>query len=402
MSRLRMLACASAAILAFGAVSASADQGPVRIGVMSDMSGLYADLSGPGSTMAARMAIEDFGGELFGHPIELVEADHQNRGDLASTVAREWFDASGVDAIFDVPNSSAALAVQELARERGKYFFISGAATSRLTNDSCSPTGVHWTYDTYALANGTGRAMVAEGLDSWFFLTADYAFGHSLEGDTGGVVEAEGGAVLGTVRHPLDTQDFSSYLLQAQASGAQVIGLANAGTDTTNAIRQAAEFGIVQAGQRLAGLLLFITDVHALGLEDSQDLVLTTGFYWDRDEETRAFAARFEERMGQKPTMVHAGVYSSAMHFFRALEEAGTKDPEAVMPVVRANPVEHLFGEGAYVRGDGRMVHDMYLVRVKAPEESSGAWDYYEILRTIPGDEAFLPLNRDECPYVAD
>jgi branched-chain amino acid transport system substrate-binding protein len=398
MSVSRSVLFAAAAAFVF-AGAAQAQEGPVKIGVMSDMSGLYADLSGPGSTEAARMAIEDFGGELFGHPIELVQADHQNRADLASTVAREWFDDDGVDAIFDVPNSSAALAVQELARERGKFFFISGAATSRLTGDSCSPTGVHWMYDTYALANGTGRALVAEGADTWFFLTADYAFGHSLEQDTAAVVEEAGGEVKGTVRHPLDTADFSSYLLQAQASGAEIIGLANAGTDTTNSIRQAAEFGIVQAGQRLAGLLLFITDVHALGLDAAQNLVLTTGFYWDRDDQTREFAQRFEERMGMKPTMIHAGVYSSALHFFKALEAAGTKESEAVMEQVRSMPVD-LFGEEAVVREDGRMVHDMYLVRVKNPEESEGDWDYYEILRTIPGDEAFRPMNEGGCPYV--
>jgi branched-chain amino acid transport system substrate-binding protein len=396
----RSLLFAAAASFALGG-AAFAQEGPVKIGVMSDMSGLYADLSGPGSVEAARMAIEDFGGELFGHPIEIVQADHQNRGDLASTIAREWYDEDGVDAVFDVPNSSAALAVQELARERGKFFFISGAATSRLTGDSCSPTGVHWMYDTYALANGTGRALVAEGADTWFFLTADYAFGHSLEQDTAAVVEAAGGEVRGTVRHPLDTQDFSSYLLQAQASGAEIIGLANAGTDTTNSIRQAAEFGIVQAGQRLAGLLLFITDVHALGLDAAQNLVLTTGFYWDRDDQTRAFAQRFEERMGMKPTMIHAGVYSSAMHFFNALEATGSKDPDAVMDQVRGTPVD-LFGEEAHVREDGRMVHEMYLVRVKTPEESEGDWDYYEILRTIPGDEAFRPMEEGDCPHVTN
>ncbi len=394
-----MLFAAAASFVMLGA--ANAEEGPVRIGVMSDMSGLYADLSGPGSVEAAQMAIEDFGGELFGHPIEVVQADHQNRADLASTVAREWFDDDGVDAIFDVPNSSAALAVQELAREREKFFFISGAATSRLSGDSCSPTGVHWMYDTYSLANGTGRALVAEGADTWFFLTADYAFGHSLEEDTGAVVEGAGGEVMGAVRHPLDTQDFSSYLLQAQASGAEIIGLANAGTDTTNSIRQAAEFGIVEAGQRLAGLLLFITDVHALGLDTAQDLVLTTGFYWDRDDQTRDFAARFEERMGMRPTMIHAGVYSSALHFFKALEEAGTKEADAVMQQVRDIPVD-LFGEEAMVREDGRMVHDMYLVRVKSPDESEGDWDYYEILRTIPGDEAFRPMEEGDCPHLTN
>ncbi len=396
----RTLAYAAAVALTAGAGTAAAE-GPVRIGVMNDMSGLYADLAGPGSVVAAEMAIEDIGGEVLGHPVDVLSADHQNRADLASTIARQWFDDDGVHAIFDVPNSSAALAVQELAREREKFFFISGAATSRLTGDSCSPTGVHWTYDTTSLANGTGQAVVQEGGDSWFFLTADYAFGHSLEEDVSAVVEEAGGQVMGSVRHPLDTQDFSSYLLQAQGSGAEIIGLANAGTDTTNAIRQAGEFGIVEAGQRLAGLLLFITDIHALGLEAAQDLVLTTGFYWNRNEETRAFAERFNERTGQMPTMVQAGVYSSTRHFLNAVEEAGTVDEaQAVMERVRANPVDDFFGDGGHVREDGRMVHDMYLVRVKSPEESEGEWDYYEVLRTIPGEEAYGAMEDGGCQYV--
>lgn len=398
----RMLSCAAAVAMTGGfGTAVLADSGPVRIGVMNDMAGLYADLAGPGSVVAAEMAIEDVGGTVLGHEVEVLEADHQNRADLASTLARDWFDDEGVHAIFDVPNSSAALAVQEIARDRSKYFFISGAATTRLTGDTCSPTGVHWAYDTHALAQGTGQAVVAEGGDTWYFITADYAFGHSLESDVSDVVEAAGGEVMGSSRHPLDTQDFSSYLLSAQGSGAEIIGLANAGTDTTNAIRQAGEFGIVEAGQRLAGLLLFITDVHAIGLEAAQDLVLTTGFYWDRNDETREFAHRFNERADQMPTMVHAGVYSSVRHFLEAVEAVGSVDDhEAVMQQVRDTRVDDFFGDGGYVREDGRMVHDMYLVRVKSPDESEGDWDYYEVLRTIPGDEAYRALEDGDCPHV--
>lgn len=388
------------ALAAYGG-SAAADQSPVKIGVLNDQTGLYGDLSGMGSVEATRMAIEDFGGEMFGAPIELVSADHQNRPDLASTIARQWYDDEGVDVTVDLTASSVALAVQELARERGKFALHTSGATSRLTGDACSPTGVHWAYDTYALANGTARALVQEGYDTWFFLTADYAFGHSLEGDTGAVVEEMGGEVLGTVRHPLDTADMSSYLLQAQTSGAKMIGLANAGTDALNSIRQAAEFGIVEMGQRLGALLLFITDIHALGLEDAQELILTTGFYWDRDDATREWSARFEERMGAKPTMIQAGTYSAVLHWLKAVEAAGTKEPEAVMEQMRAMPVDDFFGDGGYLREDGRMVHDMYLVRVKTPEESSGDWDYYEIIRTIPGDEAFRPMEDGGCPYVS-
>ena len=386
-------------ILAIGSLSAAADQGPVRIGVLDDMSGLYADITGPGSVTAAELAIEDFG-ELFGHEIEIYSADHQNRGDLASTIARQWFDDDGVHAVFGLGNSAAALAVQELGRERGKFVLVSGAATTRLTGDSCSPTGVHWAYDTHALAHGTGSAVVAEGGDTWFFLTADYAFGHSLEEEVSRVVEASGGEVLGAARHPLDTADFASYLLQGQASGAKIIGLANAGTDTTNAIRQAAEFGIVEAGQQLAGLLMFISDVDALGLEAAQNLVLTTGFYWDRTDETREWSQRFYERRGMMPGMAHGGVYSSAMHLFKAMEKVGSTDPDEVMQAMRDMPVDDFFGDGGYLREDGRMVHDMYLARVKSPEESEGEWDYYEILRTIPGDDAYRPLEDSDCPHV--
>jgi branched-chain amino acid transport system substrate-binding protein len=392
------LTCAVLA-LAIGTGSTFAEQGPVKIGVLEDMSGLYSDITGPGSVLAARMAIEDFG-ELFGHQIEVFSGDHQNRGDLASSIARQWFDDDDLVAVFGLGNSAAALAVQELGRDRGKFVLVSGAATTRLTGDSCSPTGVHWAYDTHALAHGTGSAVVAEGGDTWFFLTADYAFGHSLEEEVSRVVEAAGGEVLHAARHPLNTTDFGSYLLQAQASGAKIIGLANAGTDTTNAIQQAAEFGIVEAGQSLAGLLLFISDIHALGLEAAQNLILTTGFYWDRNEESREWSNRFFERHGAMPTMAHAGVYSSAMHLFRAMDRVGSTDPEEVMQAMRDTPVDDFFGDGGKLRVDGRMVHDMYLVRVKSPEESTADWDYYEILRTVPGEDAYRPLKDGGCPLV--
>jgi branched-chain amino acid transport system substrate-binding protein len=397
----RLLSIVAITLVA-GAINsgAAADQGPVNIGVMNDMTGAYSDAAGPGSVEAARMAVEDFGGEVLGHPIELVSADHQNRADLASTLAREWFDAANVDAIFDVPNSAAALGIQELAREREKFFFISGAATTRLTGDACSPTSVHWTYDTHALATGTARAVVEEGGDTWFFLTADYAFGHALEEDVSRTVREMGGEVVGSVRHPLNTTDFSSFLLQAQASGAKIVALANAATDTTNSILQSAEFGIVAGGQQLAGLLLLIQDIHAVGLEMAQGLYLTTGFYWDLDDDTRAWSQRFYERRGHMPSMVQAGVYSSVLHFLRAVDAAGTKEPDAVMAKVREMPVEDFFAQGGYVREDGRMVHDMYLARVKAPEESKYPWDYYEIVRVIPGEQAFRPMEDGGCPYV--
>lgn len=372
----------------------------IKIGVLNDRSGIYADLSGEGSVIAARMAIEDFGAAEKGINVEIISADHQNKPDVASTIARQWYDADGVDVIADVPTSSAAIAVHEITREKNKVFIVSGAASSDLTGSMCSPNTAHWTYDTWALANGTGSAMVGEGFDSWFFLTADYAFGHALESDTSAVVQASGGQVVGTVRHPFPGQDFSSFLLQAQASGAKVIGLANAGGDTVNAIKQASEFGITQAGQALAGLLIFITDVDALGLNDAQGLVLTEAFYWDLDDETRAWSDRFEAQRGAKPTMVHAGVYSGILHYLKAVEHTGSKDPEAVMAAMRELPIEDPVMGGGELRIDGRKTHDMYLFRVKSPEESTGAWDYYELLATIPADQAFRPLGDGGCALV--
>ncbi|HEU0223521.1 MAG TPA: ABC transporter substrate-binding protein [Paracoccaceae bacterium] len=373
----------------------------IKIGVMNDRSGTYADLSGEGSVVAARMAAEDFGAAEKGITVEIVSADHQNKPDIGSNVARQWYDEEGVDVIADVPTSSVALAVNEVTREKNKIFLVSGAAASDLTGAKCSPNTIHWTYDTWALAHGTGQAMVKQGGDTWFFLTADYAFGHALERDTAAVVEESGGQVLGTVRHPFPGQDFSSFLLQAQASGAKVIGLANAGADTTNSIKQAAEFGITQAGQKLAGLLIFITDVRALGLETAQGLVLTEAFYWDRDEATREWSARFaENHNGNMPTMVQAGVYSAVLHYLKAVEAAGTKDSAQVMAKMKEMPTEDpLFGAGM-VRQDGRKIHDLYLLEVKKPEDSKGDWDYYNILATIPADTAFRPIEAGGCPLV--
>lgn len=392
-----LLATALVALFAGGAEA----QVSVKLGVLNDRSGVYADLSGEGSVIAARMAAEDFKAEEKGIKVEIVSADHQNKPDIGSNIARQWYDQDGVDVILDVPTSSVALAVNQITREKNKIFINSGAAASDLTGKQCSPNTIHWTYDTWALANGTGGAMVRAGGDSWFFLTADYAFGHALERDTIAVVEKSGGKVLGTVRHPFPGSDFSSFLLQAQSSGAKVIGLANAGGDTINSIKQAAEFGITQAGQNLAGLLVFITDVHALGLQTAQGLVLTESFYWDLNDDTRAFAKRFAERNGGKmPTMVHAGVYAGTLHYLKAVEALKDKDPAKVMAKMKEMPTDDpLFGKGQ-VRADGRKVHDMYLFEVKKPEESKGPWDYYKLIATIPAAEAFRPLEEGECPLV--
>ncbi|HUH77955.1 MAG TPA: ABC transporter substrate-binding protein [Devosia sp.] len=374
----------------------------VKIGVLNDRSGTYADLSGEGSVIAARMAVEDFKAADKGINVEIISADHQNKPDVASNIARQWYDQDGVDLIVDVPTSSAALAVSEVTREKDKVFINSGAGSTALTGAQCSPNTIHWTYDTYALAKGTGGAMVDQGNTDWFFITADYAFGHSLEEETTKVVKAAGGQVLGTARHPFPGTDFSSYLLQAQSSGADVIGLANAGGDTVNAIKQAAEFGITQAGQKLAGLLIFITDVNALGLEAAQGLVLTESFYWDLNDDTRAWSKRFaEQHGGDMPTMVHAGVYSSVMHYLKAVEATGGKVTGDIMSTMKQTPTDDaLLGKGM-VREDGRKIHDMYLFQVKSPAESKGPWDYYNVLATIPAEQAFRPMAEGGCNLVA-
>jgi branched-chain amino acid transport system substrate-binding protein len=391
-----------AAVLALTA-TASAQVEPfvspnvVRIGVLTDMSSLYVDIGGPGSVEAARMAIADFGGTVNGKKIELVSADHQNKPDLGLAIASQWFGINGVDAIAGVATSSVALAVQELAHNRNKVLLISGAAASDLTGRACSPTSVHWTYDTVALANGTGGAVVRSGGDTWFFVTADYAFGYDLERDTAKVIQQNGGSVLGSVRAPLKTADFSSFLLQAQASKAKIIGLANAGPDTSNSIRQAAKLGIVAGGQNLAGLLLFISDIHSLGLQTAQGLRLTSAFYWDQNDATRAWSKRYFDRMKREPTMVQAGVYGSIMHYLAAVKAAGTTDGATVVKQMKATPVNDFMTKNGRIREDGTLVRDMYLFEVKKPSESRGAWDYYKQISVIPGEEAFKPLGPTEC-----
>lgn len=382
-------------------VSAELSDNVLKIGVLNDQSGTYSDLSGKGSVEAVKMAVEDFGGKVLGKPIEVVSADHQNKPDIGASIANEWIDVGKVDMIIDLPTTSVCLAVQEICKNKNRIDIISTGASVILTNKNCSPTGFHWTYDNYALAKGTGLAMVKDGGDTWFFITADYAFGHDLEKTTSEAVIKAGGKVLGSVSHPFPNNDFSSFLLQAQASGAKVIGLANAGGDTINAIKQASEFGITKAGQRLAGLLVFISDVHSLGLQTAQGLVVTTGFYWDYNDETRAWSKKWSERMGGRmPTMSQAGCYSGAMHYLKAVKAAGTDEAKAVAKKMREIPVNDFFAKNGKVREDGRMVHDMYLAQVKKPEESKYPWDYYKILRVIPGDEAYKPLAESECPYL--
>ncbi len=374
----------------------------IKIGVLNDQSGLYADLAGQGSVTAAKMAVEDFGGKVDGTPIEVVFADHQNKPDVGSSIARQWYDADGVDVIVDVPTSSVALAVSQVTRDKNKVFIGSGPGTSDLTGKACSPNTVHWTYDTYALAQTTGKAEVEAGGKTWFFLTADYAFGAALERDTTAVVKAAGGQVLGDVKHPLNTTDFSSFLLQAQASKAQVIGLANAGGDTINAIKAASEFGIVKGGQKLAGLLVFLTDIHALGLQTAQGLLLSESFYWDRDAKTRAWSKKFADRNGGKmPTMVQAGVYAGVLHYLKAVKALKSDaDGKAVVDEMKKLPTDDpLFGKGT-IRVDGRKMHPMYLYEVKSPKESKGPWDYYKLIKEVPADQAFRPLDKDNCPLV--
>ncbi len=394
------LAAMVGGLAAHPAAAAEISDDAVRIGVLTDMAAVYADLSGKGSVIAAEMAVEDFGGKALGKPVTVISADHQNKADIAAAKAREWIDTQGVDMITDLVTSSVALAVSEVGREKNRVTMVVGAATSRLTGKDCSPVGFHWAYDTYALANGTGTAVVKNGGDSWFFITADYAFGHSLESDVSKIVEANGGKVLGAVRHPFPSSDFASFLLQAQASGAKIIGLANAGADTINAIKQASEFGIVAGGQNLAGLLMFVTDIHSLGLKSAQGLYMTTGWYWDLNDETRKWAARFEEKAGNKPTMVQVGVYSSVLNYLKAVEQAGTDEATAVSTTLKSMQIDDVFAKGGKVQPNGRMAHDMYLAQVKSPAESKGAWDYLNIARTIPGDEAFRDPAASGCPLV--
>jgi branched-chain amino acid transport system substrate-binding protein len=397
-AKIMMTLGAVGALLLGGAAARAQDS--FKIAVLNDQSGLYADLAGLGSVEAAKMAVEDFGGSVLGRKIEVVTADHQNKPDIASSIANHWFDVDKVEAIFDVPNSGVALAVQEVARAKNRVFVVSGAASSDLTGKHCSPVGIHWTYDTYALAHGTGSALVKQGGDSWFFLTADYAFGHALERDTTAAITAAGGKVVGSVKVPFPNQDFSSYLLQAQSSGAKVVGLANAGGDTINSIKQAAEFGINKT-QTLAGLLVFLSDIHSIGLETAQGLVLTTAFYWDYNDETRAWSKKFAARnKGAMPTDVQAGVYSAVLHYLQAVKAAGADDAVTVVAKMKAAPVNDFFAKDGKIREDGRMVHDVYLAQVKKPAESKYPYDYLKILKVIPASEAFRPLSQSECPLV--
>jgi branched-chain amino acid transport system substrate-binding protein len=385
-----------------GTAEAQFTDNVIKIGVLNDQSSLYADLTGQGSVVATKLAIEDSGIEKRGIKVEVIFADHQNKADVGSNVARQWYDVDKVDLIVDVPNSAVALAVNTITKEKNKVFIVSGAATSDLTGKACSPNTVHWTYDTWALANGTGKAIVKTGGDSWFFLTADYAFGHALERDTEAVVLGNAGKVVGKVRHPLNTADFSSFLLQAQSSKAKIIGLANAGGDTTNSIKQASEFGIVKGGQNLAGLLVFVTDVHGLGLNVAQGLIFTETFYWDLNDATRAFSKRFAPQFkNNMPTMIHAGVYAGVLHYLKAVEALKSDaDGAKVIEKMKATPTDDpLFGKGT-IRADGRKVHPAYLVEVKTPAESKAPWDYYKIRATIPAEEAFRPVDKGDCPLV--
>jgi branched-chain amino acid transport system substrate-binding protein len=400
MYRIKHAAFAAGLLAAFAISPSLAQQTPLKIGVLSDFSSVYSDIGGQGNVEATRMAIEDFGGQMFGKPIDTVAADVLNKPDIASTIARKWWETESVDMIIDLPTSATALAVMELSKQYEKIMIVTDAASSDITGKSCSPYTAHWTYDTYSNAHTVGSAIVKNGGDSWFFLTADYVFGHSIERDTGDVVRAAGGKVLGSVKHPLNTADFSSFLLQAQASKAKIIGLANGGGDTINAIKQAGEFGIVAGGQNLAAIVMFISDVHSLGLKLAQGLIITEAYYWDLNDKTRAFGKRFLERVKRMPTMNQAATYSATLHYLKAVQAAGTKDTKTVMAKMRELPVKDAFTDNGVLREDGRMVHSMFLFQVKKPEESKGPWDYYKLLAEVPADQAFRPLKDGGCPLV--
>ena len=395
---------AAVALVATAAMATTAQaeisDGEVRIGYLADMSGTYRDLAGPGGLEALRMAVEDFGGNVNGAPIQVFSADDRNSADVGASTVREWIDTRNVDMVAGLVASSVTIAVTRVLEENNSFGIVSASAASSITNEHCTPNHIHWVYDTYPLANGTARAVVEQGGDSWFMLTADYAFGHALEGDVTRVVEEAGGEIIGGVRHPFPTDDFSSYILQAQGSGAKIIGLANAGSDTVNSIMTASQFGVVQAGQQLAGLLVFLNDVYAMGLEDTQGLLLTTGWYWNMDDESREWAERYYERVGRMPTMVQAGIYSSTMHYLETVAELGTDDPVAVRAALGEKPINDFFARNGRLREDGRMVHDMYLAQVKSPAESEHEWDLYEILSTIPAEEAYRPLSESQCKLV--
>tara|TARA_R110002012_G_scaffold16026_9_gene62618 strand:+ start:663 stop:1886 length:1224 start_codon:yes stop_codon:yes gene_type:complete len=394
------IAIAAASSLAVSAAQAEMSNDEVRIGYLADMSGTYRDLAGPGGLTAMEMAVADFGGSVNGAPVVIFSADDRNSADVGANTVRGWIDQNNVDMVGGLVASSVTIAVTNVLKENNGLGIVSGSAASSITNEHCTPNHIHWVYDTYPLANGTAKAVVEQGGDTWFMLTADYAFGHALEADVTSVVKANGGEVVGGVRHPFPTNDFSSYILQAQGSGAKIVGLANAGSDTVNAITTASQFGLTQSGQQLAGLLIFLNDVHALGLEATQNLLLTTGWYWDMDEQSREWAQRYYDEVGRMPTMVQAGIYSSTMHYLKAVEAAGTDDPETVRAQMADMPIDDFFARNGRIREDGRMVHDMYLAQVKTPEESTGEWDLYEILSTIPAEEAYRPLSESQCELV--
>lgn len=397
----RLLAASISITMCCSGAQAQTIAQPVKIGVMTDMSSLFSDIGGDGSVVAAKMAIEDFGGKVLGKPIELISADHQNKPDVAANLAREWYDKDKVSAIVDLLPSGVALSVSEIARQKNKIVLVSGGGTTRLTNESCNPNTVHYVYDTYALARNTVAALIERGKKTWYFLTVDYALGASLEKDAADAVVAGGGKVLGQSKHPTNTADMSGLILKAQASNAAAIGLANAGGDTIRVVNQAREFGLNANGkQTLAGLHVFISDIHAIGLQNAQGMILTTGFYWDLNDDTRKWSRRFFERHKRMPTMAQAGVYSSTMHYLNAVKAAGTDDTQAVMAKMRSMPINDFFAKNGYIREDGRMIHDMYLVQVKSPAESKSPWDYYKILATIPGKDAFMPLSKSVCPLV--
>jgi branched-chain amino acid transport system substrate-binding protein len=398
----KWMMASAVALLATGA-NAQISDNVVKIGVLTDLSGAYSDLAGKGSVVAAEMAVADFGGKVKGAPIQVVSADHQNKPDIGSAIANRWIDTEQVDVIVDVPTSSVALAIQEITRTKNRVHLNSTAGASSLTGEKCSPTMVHWTYDTYAQAHGTGTALTKQGGDTWFFIAADYAFGKALQEDTEAAVKDAGGKVVGSVKAPFPNTDFSSFLLQAQASGAKVVGLANAGADTINAIKQAHEFGLDKSGQKLTGLLTFVSDIHSLGLETAQGIIITDSWYWDLNDDTRAWAKRWSEKMGggRMPTSVQAGVYSAVTHYLKAIDKSGTDEARKVVDTMKTMPINDMFAKNGKIRIDGRMVHDMYLVEIKKPSESKYPWDYYKILRTIPGDEAYRPLDKGNCPLVA-
>ncbi|MFP5511701.1 MAG: ABC transporter substrate-binding protein [Alphaproteobacteria bacterium] len=395
-----LLAGTAFATLASGTANAQMSDGVIKIGMLSDRSGIYADINGEGSAIAARMAAEEFGNAVNGTKIEIIVGDHQNKADIAANLARQWIDTEKVDVVGDVPNSAAALAVQAITRDKKRLFLMSGPGSTDLTGKECSPYGFQWTWDNHSVASATARALVEQGRKSWFFITADYAFGHSLEAEAVNTVKQLGGTIKGSVRHPLGASDFSSYLLQAQASGAEVVAFANAGGDTINAVKQAAEFGIPQGGQTLAGLLLNVNDIHALGLETAQSLMFANSFYWDMTDETRAWSKKFEERTGRKPSMNQAGVYSAVRHYLQAVKEAGTDDTDKVAAKMRSVPITDMMMKDAKIAANGRIFNDMYLAQVKTPAESKYAWDYFKIVKTVPATQAYIDPKDSGCPLV--